>query len=164
MYTELGGKQNSWIDEKTGNLRKKVVRSSVVSFFIFFIFLQLYCPKGISPIGNSGCSPQGKPAATGSRYPAYGACWVFQCFYNPPNSDMVFRVFNVRTDVNACYCTRGDVRTHVRESALKVDSGRKIPCRTGESNLRQRGDGPMLYQLSYISAPEYMSTSGYMNM
>ena len=25
----------------------------------------------------------------------------------------------------------------VRESVLKVDSGRKIPCRTGESNLRQ---------------------------
>ena len=38
----------------------------------------------------------------------------------------------------------GGVRTHVRESALKVDSGRKIPCRTGESNLRQRRDGPML--------------------
>ena len=36
------------------------------------------------------------------------------------------------------------VRTHVRESALKVDSGRKIPCRTRESNLRQRRDGPML--------------------
>ena len=28
----------------------------------------------------------------------------------------------------------GGVRTHVKESALKVDSGRKIPCRTGESN------------------------------
>ena len=27
------------------------------------------------------------------------------------------------------------VRTHVRESALKVDSGRKIPCSTGVSNL-----------------------------
>ena len=38
----------------------------------------------------------------------------------------------------------GGVRTHVRGSALKVDSGRKIPCRTGESNLRQRRDGPML--------------------
>ena len=38
----------------------------------------------------------------------------------------------------------------VRESALKVDSGRKIPCRTGESNQRWRRAGPMLYQLSYI--------------
>ena len=31
-----------------------------------------------------------------------------------------------------------------RESALKVDSGKKIPCRTGESNLCQRRAGPML--------------------
>ena len=36
------------------------------------------------------------------------------------------------------------VQTHVREYALKADSGRKIPCRTGESNLRQRRDGLML--------------------
>ena len=43
----------------------------------------------------------------------------------------------------------GSVRTP-EESALKVDSGRKIPCRTGESNLRQRRAGPTLYQLSYI--------------
>ena len=48
---------------------------------------------------------------------------------------------------------RGGVRTHVRESALKVDSGRKIPCRTGESNLRQRRAGPRFYQLSYMPAP-----------
>ena len=50
--------------------------------------------------------------------------------------------------------TRGGVRTHVRESALKVDSVRKIPCRTGESNLCQRRASPMLYQLSYIPNPK----------
>ena len=44
----------------------------------------------------------------------------------------------------------GVVRTHVRESALKVDSGRKIPCRTRESNLSQQRAGPTLYRLSYI--------------
>ena len=42
------------------------------------------------------------------------------------------------------------IRTHVRESALKVDSGRKNPRRTGDSNLRQRCAGPTHYQLSYI--------------
>ena len=45
----------------------------------------------------------------------------------------------------------GGARTHVRESALKVDSERNISCRTGESNLRQtacRSD--TLNQLSYI--------------
>ena len=44
----------------------------------------------------------------------------------------------------------GGVRTHVRESALKVDSGRKNPCSTWESNLRRQRYGPVLYQLSYI--------------
>ena len=58
-------------------------------------------------------------------------------------------IFSVRTDVNACDCTRG-CADNVGESALKVDSRGKIPFRTGESNLRQRRAGPMLYQLSYI--------------
>ena len=39
--------------------------------------LQLYCPIGISPKGDSGCFPRGQPAATESRYPIYCACWVF---------------------------------------------------------------------------------------
>ena len=37
-----------------------------------------------------------------------------------------------------------------RESALKVDSGRKIPCQTGDLNLPQWCAGWMPYQLSYI--------------
>ena len=41
-------------------------------------------------------------------------------------------------------------RTHLRESALKVDSGRKIPCRTGELNLPQWCAGLTLCQLNYI--------------
>ena len=62
---------------------------------------------------------------------------------------MDYGIFNVQTDVNACDYTRGCTDT-VRESALKVDSRRKIPCSTGKSNLRRRRDGPMLYQISYI--------------
>ena len=58
--------------------------------------------------GISGCFPQGKPAATESRYPTYNACMVFECFHNPPDSDTDYRIFNVRTDVtlNACDRTR----------------------------------------------------------
>ena len=41
----------------------------------------------------------------------------------------------------------------LRESALKVDSGRNIPCRTWESNLYRQRAGPLLYQLSYIPTP-----------
>ena len=95
-----------------------------------------YCPIGISPTENSDRFSQGKPAATESRYPTYGACWVFGCFHNPPKSNMDYGIFNARTDVNACDCTRGCTDT-VRESALKVDSGRKILCRIGESNQPQ---------------------------
>ena len=56
---------------------------------------------------------------------------------------MDYRIFNASTDDNACDNTRGCTDT-VRESALKVDSGRKIPCRAGESNLRQQRASPML--------------------
>ena len=38
------------------------------------------------------------------------------------------------SDVNARDCTWRCTDTHVTESALKVDSGRRIPCRTRESN------------------------------
>ena len=62
---------------------------------------------------------------------------------------MDYRIFNVRTHGNACNCTRGCMDA-VRESALKVDSGRKLPCSTGESNLCQRLAGPTHYQLNYI--------------
>ena len=41
----------------------------------------------------------------------------------------------------------------VREFARKIDSGRKIPWRTGKSNLPRRRAGPTLYQLSYIPSP-----------
>ena len=62
---------------------------------------------------------------------------------------MDYRIFNVITDVNTCDCIPRCTDT-VRDFALKVDSGRKIPCRTRESNLCQRRASPMLYQLSYI--------------
>ena len=49
--------------------------------------------------------------------------------------------------------------THtVRESALKVDTRRKIPCRTGESNPRRQRAGPMLYPLSYIPTPDSVNS------
>ena len=55
----------------------------------------------------------------------------------------------MHTGDNACDCTQGRTDT-VKESALEVDSGRKIPCHTGESNLCQWRAGLMLYQMSYI--------------
>ena len=55
-------------------------------------------------------------------------------FPYPLTSDMDYMLFNVHTDVNACSCTQGCTDT-MRESALSIDSGRKIHYRTKESNL-----------------------------
>ena len=68
------------------------------------------------------------------------------------NSNMDYRIFYVRTDFNACKYTRRFTDT-LGESALKIDSRRKLPCRTEESNLHQQRAGPTLYQLSYIPTP-----------
>ena len=63
--------------------------------------------------------------------------------------DLNYGIFNVHSDENACECTRGCTDT-VTGSTLKVESGRKIPCRTGESKLRCQHAGVMLYHPSYI--------------
>ena len=49
----------------------------------------------------------------------------------------------------------------VREYALKIDSGRKIPCRTGESNLGQLRSGPtaFLTEVLYTRPDEQVTIS-----
>ena len=70
--------------------------------FCLFVLLFYNCIiKGISPMGNSSCFSEGKPAASKSRYSIYGACWVLYYFHNPPNCDMDYRIFNECTDANA---------------------------------------------------------------
>ena len=61
-------------------------------------------------------------------------------------------IFNVHTNVNAYDCTRGCTDT-IRESALKVDSERKIPYCIRKLNLHQRCASLILYQLRYAPAP-----------
>ena len=94
---------------------------------------------------NAGCIPQGHRAATESRYPNYGGCFsvcvihrTLTCTIGPLTSaQMLKHAYGV-----------------VRESALKVDSVKQIPCRAGESNLRPRGlSVPTLYQLGCIPIP-----------
>ena len=58
------------------------------------------------------------------HFAAYGACWVCLCCHNPPNSDVDYGIFNVRTNVTACDDTRGCADT-VRESTRRVDFGKK---------------------------------------
>ena len=100
----------------SGRKRKQVQSGPSFIFFTFtfkfktFLLVQLYCPDGISPMGNLGCLSQGKPEATQPRYPTYCTC-CFTVFHNPQNSGMDSGIFNMHTDVNARDCTWGGIWT-----------------------------------------------------
>ena len=55
-------------------------------------------------------------------------------------------ILNVRTDFVMRAITHGGCTNIVRKSALKVDSGRKFPCRTERSNLYK----PCLEMLIFV--------------
>ena len=60
----------SRIDFVTGSfpfIPLSVLRCNKTAFFSYF--LHFVVPMGISPMGNLGLFPQGKPPATESRYP-----------------------------------------------------------------------------------------------
>ena len=95
----------------------------------FFSFSILLCPLWkiwVSWVRHS----RRKRSATHS-YHSISACSIFMCQNNMVPS---LGIFNMRTDVDACDCTRG-LYGHCKESALAVDSGRKIPFSTRDSNL-----------------------------
>ena len=88
------------------------------------------------------------------QYPFLSMCTVFSCVQTMVwlKADVLFGVFNVRTDVDVCDSTQGGCTDTVRESAPEIDSGEKIPCRTGDSNPRQHCAwlfSLALYQLRY---------------
>ena len=47
----------------------------------FFFFEQHYCPIGISPMGNSGCFPQGKPAVTHYQPTGRAECFTISILH-----------------------------------------------------------------------------------
>ena len=119
------------------------------SVFFLLIFFQLFCPKWDFSHGKFGWLSPGKASCDRVKLPYLRCILGVLEFHNPPKSEMDYMIFNVDTDVNACDCTRGCTDTG-KESAPRVVSGRKIPCRTWKSNLRQRCDCPTLCQLNYI--------------
>ena len=77
-------------------------------YTFFFYFLQLYCLNGISPMGKSGCFFPGKASSRQIRATQPTArAGYFSASIIHQNSDIDYRNFNVRTDVNACDCTWG---------------------------------------------------------
>ena len=116
----------------------------VVVLFFFLLFYNCIVPMGFLPWENRVAFPGGSQLRQSrATQPTVQA----GCF----SASRIHRTFTWTTESLTCAQTlmhaivHGGVQTHVRESTLKVDDfGRKIPCRIGESNLRQRRDGPML--------------------
>ena len=116
--------------------------SHAESFFFFFTTVlsqwDFSCGKfGLLSLGKASCDRVTLPN--------------LRCMLGVVSVSIIHRTLTWTTGSLTCAqmlmhaIAHGDVRTHVRESALKVDSGRKIPRLTGESNMRQRRDGPMLW-------------------
>ena len=111
---------------------------------IFFFFWQLYHPFWISPIANlvafrGGSQPWQGHASQPTMHAGYfSVSIIYQTLTWTTGSLLCTQMLTMHAN--------RDVWTHARESALKVDFGRKIPCCTRESNL--------LYQLSYIPTPK----------
>ena len=105
---------------------------------LLFHFLQQYCPREIR-VAFPGESQLRQSRAT--QPTVHAGCFSVSA---------IRRTLTWTTGSLTCAQTQMHAIAHevcrdtVRESALKVDSGRKIPPRTGELNLRQRRDGPML--------------------
>ena len=76
------------------------------STFYAFFFYSCIVPMGFLPSEIRVAFPR-ESQPRQSRYQTYCACWVFQCFHNPSNSDIDYGIFNVHTDENTCDCTRG---------------------------------------------------------
>ena len=72
----------------------KVYNSWWVFYSLNFFFIHF-----IIPFGKFGPPYLGKDTApTRAVLPSpTSAFWVFSCFCNPPNSDMDYRIFNMRT-------------------------------------------------------------------
>ena len=109
-------------------------------YFLFFIFLLLLCPFA----GNSGRPTHIIKAQQPKeqRYPFLSVCAVFSCVQTCLTwAQMLMQAI-----------AHGGCTDTVRESALKVDSGRKNRCPTGDSNPRQYCAwhfSQTLYPLSY---------------
>ena len=95
------------VTQRTGSKRLQVAirlaRTLVCGFF--FYFYNCIVPLGFLPRQIWVAFPR-ESKLQQSHYPIHSACWMFQCFLNPPNSDADYRIFNMCTDVNACNCTR----------------------------------------------------------
>ena len=112
----------SWCD--LHNFQKKVT-------LLFTLFFYYFC----GPCGKFGLPYLGKVQQLQEQhYPFLQMCVIFLCVQTMVWLPM-FGTLNVFTDADACDCAQG-LYGHCRRvwTRWEVDSGRKIPCHTGDSN------------------------------
>ena len=101
--------------------------------------------------GNLGCSPQEMRAAIIQRYPVvFSLCAVFSCFRNPLNSDMDYRIINMRMrSFFACVYTRTLGTPMSQHNILTRKNSQIFLCSRQGLNLWSLDLELMLYQMSH---------------
>ena len=80
--------------------------------FLFFSFFPAFLHRRGSV--HDRFPPLGQPH---SIFRGTSACWLFSCFHNPPNSDMDYKISNMRTWSFVCVCIHTGVGHTNSESA-----------------------------------------------
>ena len=96
---------------------------------------------------------------------AYIACWVCLCCHNPLNSDMDYRTFIVRTDVNACNCMQG-VYGHWKRVCTESwlwEENLLLHMRTEPESVAFRSDAITNWATSHINLYEMCNNPYYLD-
>ena len=88
------------------------MRSSSFLNLFHVLFFTIVLSQSDFSHGEFGLPSPGKASCDKVALPKYGACWIFLFFHNPPNSDMDYGIFNVRTDESACDGTPATLYIH----------------------------------------------------
>ena len=111
---------------------KVYIRLLSIFYFMFFIHF-------IIPLGKFGPPYLGKATAAARAAPhsPTNAYWVFSCFRNPPiNSDIDYRIFNVRDPSCVCVYTWGlGTLTRQHNILTPINSHKFFLCSWWDSNL-----------------------------
>ena len=131
--------------------RKRMTKMEIVS--IFYKHLSFLFSTSLSLCGKFGSPLPGKTHSS-RKSSATHSCQCVQYFPVSKRRPYGSQCWGFLTCAQMLMhaIAHGGCTDTVRESALKVDSGRKIPCRTGDSNPRQYCAwlfSQTLYQLRY---------------
>ena len=87
------------IQDRVSRQHQVGLLTDYLNFFLIYLYYSIFFNPLYYPFRKFGPPYLGETtAATRAVLPSpTSACWVFSCFRNPSNSDMDYRIFNVRT-------------------------------------------------------------------